>query len=154
MNLEELRAAHPDLCVALVEEGRTIGLAAGAEAERNRIKDVEAQALPGHETLIASLKFDGKTTGPEAAVQVLSAERATGAERLKQIRSDAPTALPHAAAPVDEAAAEDKTLPIEERAKAKWDASAETRAEFVKFENYLAFAKAHEAGAVKVLNPK
>lgn len=153
MDLQELRAAHPDLCAALVEEGRINGLAAGADAERQRIQDVEAQALPGHEALITSLKFDGKTTGGEAAMQVLNAERATGKQRLDGIRSDAPAPLPHAAAPVDAPAAEDKTLPIEERAQAKWDAKPSLRSEFGKFETYLAYAKAQEGGSVRVHNP-
>ena len=48
----------------------------GADAERQRILDVEAQTLPGHEALIATLKADGQTSGPQAAAQVLSAERA------------------------------------------------------------------------------
>ncbi|HET6718088.1 MAG TPA: S49 family peptidase, partial [Rhodocyclaceae bacterium] len=56
MNIEELKAAHPDLCAALIEEGRSAGLEAGASAERSRILDVEAQALPGHEALVAAFK--------------------------------------------------------------------------------------------------
>lgn len=148
MTLEELRAAHPELCAALVEEGRTDG----AAAERQRILDVEAQAMPGHEALIAALKADGKTTGPEAAIQVLAAERAVVAGRARTIGEDAPAPVPHAAAPEDRAVAAD-SLPVEERAKSKWDADAALRAEFGNsFETYLAFAKAHDAGKVKVLS--
>ena len=44
-------------------EGFAQGKAEGATAERERIKAVEAQAMPGHEALIAEMKFDGKTTG-------------------------------------------------------------------------------------------
>jgi ribosomal protein L16 Arg81 hydroxylase len=51
------------------------GFKAGAEAERKRIQSVEEQTLPGHEALIAKLKFDGHTTAQQAAVQVLAAER-------------------------------------------------------------------------------
>jgi len=51
------------------------GFKAGAEAERKRIQSVEEQALPGHEDLVAKLKYDGHTTGEQAAVQVLAAER-------------------------------------------------------------------------------
>lgn len=148
MNLEELRAAHPDLCASLLEEGRI----AGATAERQRILDVEAQALPGHEALVAQFKADGKTTAAEAAVAILAAERAVCAGRAEQIAAGAQKPVEHAAAPVDAQAAEDKTLPIEQRAQAKWDADAQLRAEFGAFETYLAYAKAHDAGTVRVLS--
>lgn len=148
MTLEELRAAHPDLCAALVAEGRE----SGAADERARILAVEAQLLPGHDKLIATLKADGKTTGPEAAVQILAAEREVCAGRARDIGKDAPPPVPHAAAPVDRPAAEDATLPIEERAKARWDADESLRAEFGAFTTYLAWAKAHDAGTVRVLS--
>lgn len=153
MTLDELRAAHPDLCAALVEEGRTAGLAAGAAAERQRILDVEAQTLPGHETLIAQLKADGKTSGAEAAVQVLTAERAVNAGRAKDLAADAVKPVAHA--PAEGApgaiAGDDKSRPAEERAKVKWDADEKLRAEFGTFETYLAYFKATESGQVKVL---
>ena len=69
-----------------VAEGRKLG----AAAERERIQAVEAQALPGHEPLIAALKYDGKTTGPEAAVQVLQAERSRATQRAADLAADAP----------------------------------------------------------------
>lgn len=148
MNLEELRAAHPDLAAALVAEG----VAIGATAERERIHAVEAQLLPGHEALIASLKADGKTTGAEAAVQVLAAERSVCAGRAASLVSEAPQPVAHAAAPTDKPAGADPSLPIEERAKATWDADEKIRAEFGQFDTYLAYAKAQANGTVKVLS--
>ncbi|MFA6487679.1 MAG: signal peptide peptidase SppA [Sideroxydans sp.] len=148
---EQLLADAPDVAKALIAEGS----ATGATAERERIQSVMAQAMPGHEALINSLAFDGKTTGPEAAVAVLGAERSLRDKALGDRRADAPAAVPHAAAPSDAAkpaAAEDASLPFEERAKAKWDASAELRTEFGAYETYLAYAKAHDAGTVKVLS--
>lgn len=68
--------------------------AQGASAERARIQGVEAQSLPGHEALIAGLKFDGQTTGPEAAVAVLNAERAASAAHAAALAADAPAPLP------------------------------------------------------------
>lgn len=149
MNLEELRAAHPDLCAALIEEGRV----AGASDERARILAVEAQLLPGHEKLIAQLRADGKTTGPEAAVQVLNAERAVCAGRAEKLAKDAPAPVPHAAAPEGEAAAADG-LPVEERCKAEWEKDAQVRAEFVTLEAYTAFCRATAAGKVRILGAK
>jgi signal peptide peptidase SppA len=155
MNLDELRTAHPDLCAALVEEGRAAGLTAGAAAERQRIQDVEAQAMPGHEALITTLKFDGKTTGPEAAVQVLNAERAVVEKAGAAAAAAAPAAVAFAAAPVDEEhPSTDASLPLEERAKADWDKSDSIRAEFGKFETYLAYRQASEKGLVKVAGKK
>lgn len=65
-------------------------IATGATAERERIQAVEAQALPGHAALISTLKFDGKTTGPEAAVAVLGAERKIRGDKGIALAEDAP----------------------------------------------------------------
>lgn len=149
MNLEELRAAHPDLCAELLEEGRTIG----ATAERQRIADIEAQILPGHEALLAEMKLDGNTTGPEAAVRILQAERNANQIRAASLKADAPLPVAHAAAPVDGESATD--LPLEERAKAAWDKDEKLRAEFGgKFASYLAYEKASQAGSVRGLSRK
>ncbi len=69
MTLETLRAEHPDIVKALLEEGRVAGIdegrKLGAAAELARIKAVEDQLIKGHEALIATLKYDGKTSGPK-----------------------------------------------------------------------------------------
>gem|GEM_PF-5826805 len=71
----------------------------GATKERERIQSVLAQKLPGHKALVQSLAFDGKTTGPEAAIAVVNAERANGAKRLTDLQEDASKAAPNALAP-------------------------------------------------------
>lgn len=83
---EALAAAYP----ALVEQIRATAHSAGATAERDRITAVRAQSLPGHEALIDKLAFDGKTTGPEAAVAVLSAVRTATAGAAAAHFADAP----------------------------------------------------------------
>lgn len=153
MNREQLEKDHPELAKAIRDEG----FAAGAAAERQRIQDVEAQAMPGHEKLIATLKFDGKTTGAEAAVQVLAAERVKLGAAATALATDAPPAAPHAPAPDAAAAAaaeaeKEASKPLEERAKAAWDKDAKLREEFVTFESYLAFEK--NKGRVRVLGGK
>lgn len=149
MNLEELRAAHPDLCAALIAEGRALG----AADELARVLAVQAQSYPGHEKLIAQFVADGKTTGPEAAVAILSAERATNAGRLDALRAEAPAPVPHAAAPDAQPAAADESLPIEDRCKAAWDKSADLRTEFAgNYAAYVAYTRANEAGRVKQLS--
>lgn len=153
MDIATLKEKYPDVAKALIDEGH----AAGAQAERARIQSVEAQAMPGHDALITQLKFDGKTTGPEAAVQVLAAEREKGAKRLADLRADAPAPAPAQASasgdPAAEAAAaqaaEEANLTIEERSKRQWERDPKVRAEFGTLERFTSYEKARERGLVK-----
>ena len=73
--------------------------AEGAAGERDRIAAVRAQSLPGHEALIEKLAADGITTGAEAAIQVVAADRVRQ-QNLAQARlDDAMDPIPQAAAP-------------------------------------------------------
>jgi signal peptide peptidase SppA len=129
-----------------VEKARAEGFEAGAAAERQRIQDVEAQALPGHEALIQTLKFDGKTTGAEAAVQVLNAERALRGEKLTQLHNDLSKPVAEAPAPDDEPdPSKAKGNPsTKEDAQARWDANEDIRAEFKTFGAFWAFCRAEQ----------
>ena len=119
LTAEELKAMNSVLAEELHAEGRAVGMAsaieaaektvsddyhaagyakglaegkvAGAEAERERIKSVEAQALPGHTELIEQLKYDGKTTGPEAAVKILKVEKEARTIHRDKLKADALT---------------------------------------------------------------
>ena len=91
MNKEELQAAHP----ALAEELR----AEGAASERQRIQAIEGQAIPGHEALIATLKFDGKSTAGDAAMAVVAAEKSARQAHAAASANDAPNPVPAAAPP-------------------------------------------------------
>lgn len=155
-----IAAEYPAIADAFRKEGRDSAVSAeeianienhAAEEERERIKAVEAQAMPGHEDLITSLKFDGKTTGPEAAVKVLAAEKSARGDKLDAMRKDAPEPVnPSTDAPGKPKV--DPSLPIDERAKAEWDSDPNLRTEFNgNFDSYLAFARADDAGQVKVL---
>lgn len=93
MDRESILASHPEIAECFRAEGAT--------AERERILGVEAQAMPGHETLIASLKADGKTSPAEAAMQILAAERTKLGAQASQLSSDAPAPVQHAAAPIE-----------------------------------------------------
>ena len=127
----------------------------GAKAERERILAVEAQLLPGHEALIAGFKADGKTSGPEAAVAVLAAERNAGQAGLSAILKDGAKAKASPTIEVEPARKADPAAPLEERCKVEWDASAETRGEFKgDFAAFVAFTKASEAGQVRYLRDK
>jgi hypothetical protein len=99
-----LEADHPALFVALRDEFT----AAGASAERARIQAVRAQVLAGHEALVETLAFDGRTTGPEAAAAVLTAERELRATQARAHAADAPKPAPDSPAPEAEAVTKSK----------------------------------------------
>ncbi len=111
---ENFAKAYPELYGEIVKEASEKGFSAGydkgkadgAEAERKRIMDVEAQILPGHEDLIKALKYDGKTTGPDAAVQILAAEKKLMKVKLQDIIDDGSKAK---VSDVDTSSSEKKT---------------------------------------------
>jgi len=79
---------------ALFATLRTEFMAAGASQERERIQAVRAASLPGHEQLIETLAFDGKTTGGDAALAIIAAERKTIDAAKAAHFNDAPKAAP------------------------------------------------------------
>lgn len=155
---ESLALTHPELLAELLEEGLKAGFeqgcaegfTQGAESERARIQAVKSVALPGHEALIETLMFDGKTTGDQAASKVIEAERDKRGARLQAIAADAPK-VAHAIAPETDGSA-DASLPLDERCKRNWDSKPALRAEFGdNFKAYLAFSKAEAEGRAKIL---
>ncbi|MFA6358835.1 MAG: S49 family peptidase [Candidatus Omnitrophota bacterium] len=105
MDITELKEKHPQIYQAVfdagkaegtvaghqagIEAGKAEGVTAGALAERQRIADVKVQFIPGHEALIEAMIQDGKTTGPEAAVRILAAEKQIRADAQKKLDADA-----------------------------------------------------------------
>jgi len=139
-----------ELVSAIRQEGYDEGKTAGATAECERIKSVEEQTIAGHEALITELKFDGKTTGAEAAVKVLAAEKQSRTDTFAAHKKDAPK-------PVDEPAVVDddtgkSELSFEDKCQAKWDKDSDLRTEFNNdYEAFTAFEKANAKGNVRVL---
>lgn len=86
---EDLAREFPEAAAALREQGAT--------AERDRIRAIEGQAMPGHDALIAALKFDGKSTAGDAAMAIVAAEKASRHAAAAAQASDAPA--PVASAP-------------------------------------------------------
>lgn len=146
LSTEVLRADHPVIVAELLAEG--------AAAERERIKAVLEQCMPGHEALVNRLAFDGQTTGPQAAVAVLAAEKTIRSTALQDLAADGPAPVATPIAPLDGAAVlENKDLPIEERCKAAWDKDPAVRIEFYgNYDAYAAYRKAEEAGRCKILH--
>lgn len=93
---ELLAAEYPDLLAEIQEENFDAAFEAGARYERERIQAIEEAALPGHEALIASLKWDGKTTGAEAALAVVKAEKEQAAQRKDRLLANHAPAAPFA----------------------------------------------------------
>ena len=181
MTLEEFKNKYPDIAKSLILEGDAAGYdrgfkdgeaagiekaskenqdtakAAGATQERERIKSVQDQLIPGHETLIRELMFDGNTSGPEAAVKILAAEKKLRTDILVQHQADAPDILPDPSTDNarDIPTKPDDKMPVGERAKAVWDKDPKLRLEFEgDYEAYLAFEKANSKGQVKILRGK
>lgn len=82
-------AENPEAAAVLRAEGST--------AEIKRSNDVRAAGLPGHEALIERLASDGKTTGAEAALAVVAAERTARSAQATARRDDAPPPVPQTA---------------------------------------------------------
>ena len=114
MTLEQLKADHPELVEAITAEataGHAEALAAarleGAAAELQRIKDVKAQAIPGHEALVEQLAMDGTSTAATAALAIVAAEKQQGAAAAAALDADA---NPPVAGVATETGAEGKTI--------------------------------------------
>ncbi len=146
---------HPEIADAFRAEGAVTASAEGATAERQRIQDVFAQSMPGHDALIQDLAFDGKTTGPEAAVAVLNAERENNHKLVSGLAADAVEVSAVAGSVGGDDAivdGENTGAPIEDRCKTKWDKSKKLRAEFGNdFDCYLAYQTANENGQVRII---
>lgn len=95
--------------------------ALGATQERERIQAVLAVGanLPGHEKLLNTLAFDGKTTAPEASMAVLKAEGDQRAAAIKAHADDAPVAAKGSAAPADKGAKTKEQMVAEAQVHAK-----------------------------------
>lgn len=99
MTKEQIQAQYPEVYNSIVDEGKAIGIESmkdaiaaanvgGAKVERERIMSVKNQMIPGHEELINSLMFDGVTTGEQAAIKVIEAEKTIRNKNLKAFRAD------------------------------------------------------------------
>ena len=159
LTLELVKKDHPNIAQELInegiEQGKTLGRTEGAKAETERIKDVLENAMPGHDLLLLDCMLDGKTTGPQAAVRILQAEKAIRTNAATNLQADAIPPVNHVQTPEVEAPASsdvDDDAPVEEKAKAEWDGDAKLRKEFSNdYDAYLAYARAADAGHVRVL---
>ena len=130
-------------------DGMKEGFAAGAQAERERIQEVMNQSMPGHEGLIQKLAFDGKTTGPEAAMQVLAAEKTIRKTAAENLATDAVAPVAPATPPTSETSPEKKAVTAE-----NFDTHKDLMEEFGSYDVYSAYEAAMARGAVKITGGK
>ncbi len=157
----------PEVAEALREEGRAsvdveASNADAATAERERIQAVQGQSMPGHEAMINEMAFDGKTTGPEAAVKILQAVKDKQGEiaanlhkdggDLKVVKPSADNSAVVESAPKVEIEAD---ASIEDLAKAEWDKDANIRSDFKdNFDAYLSYVNAEANASAKMKGTK
>lgn len=89
-NLDELRAAFPDLLAQAETAAREEGHAAGVTEERARIQGIEAiQGAIADQSMINSAKYGDKPlTAEQLALQAMQAQAAIGATVLANIEQD------------------------------------------------------------------
>lgn len=147
---EQIEAQAPDLVAAFRAEG--------AHAERERIKAVEEQLIPGHEAIVATMKFDGKSTAADAAMAITAAEKRMRSKAADELSAEAPAPLPTGATPAldlaeqqrQKAAADLEALPLEDRCKRRWESEATLRQEFTSLAAYTAFERANSEGRARI----
>jgi signal peptide peptidase SppA len=160
MDLEKLKAEHPQLVQAIEKDAHSAGVA----AERARVQAVKATLIPGHEALVERLIADG-TPAADAALAVNAAEREIRVKQGDKERAEAPaparTAPPSTVPGQDDkpAAQTDAerlaNLPVDERCKAMWDANTSgVRNQYTSLGAFVAYEKAVAAGKVKSIGDR
>lgn len=100
MDIATLKAEHPTVYQAVLQEGRDAGQKEGVTQERARIAAIDEAAVAGHEDLSKQAKAEGWSAG-DYATRVLAAEKVQRAQAAADLKADAPTpAKP--AAPADD----------------------------------------------------
>lgn len=112
--------------------------------------------MPGHEDLIEKAKADGSVTAETVAMQMVMAEKKRGISHLANLQTTEKELPPIPEAPAPTASEQvDSEPPLEDRAKAEWNKSADLRREFAnEFEDYLAYKQAEENGSVKIYSTR
>jgi hypothetical protein len=88
MDMQTMKAEHPELVQAIVDEARQDMISRadheaaieraeenGRTDERERIKDIKAQSVPGYEAIIEQMIADPEATGDNAARAIIAAEQ-------------------------------------------------------------------------------
>lgn len=119
MNLEELKAKHPDLYKQIVDDAEK----AGVEKERARIKDIEDMAMPGHDEMVNKAKFDSGITAEQLAVDIVKAEKQRGKDYLNNRDQDGDLDVD---ATVDDGNPPDASASADDAKRDSWRAAAKS----------------------------
>ena len=103
---ESFERDHAALFAQVRQEFTTLG----ATQELARIKAVRATSVPGHEALVETLAFDGKTMPGEAALAVNAAVRSAHTAAAAAHADDAPPAAAPSITPADAVKTKDQQL--------------------------------------------
>ncbi|MCK5128163.1 MAG: S49 family peptidase [candidate division Zixibacteria bacterium] len=76
-----------------IEVGKVEGIETGKAEERARIENLSALSNPACKEMVDKFIADGKTTAPEAAVEILKAQGTTNATKLANLETNSPDAL-------------------------------------------------------------
>jgi len=152
-----LAEEHPEVFEAVkqggFQEGFKAGSVDGAAKEVARIKDIEENCMPGYESLVEKMKFDGKSTGGDVAKAIVQAEKKAGQDKLEAIDEDSPDVLDTAEEAVIPGKKKKKTVledaTIEEKAEVEWENDESVRADFGSKEEFIAWYEAKENGQIK-----
>lgn len=162
---EYIKAEYPDVAQAIADEAYNKGISdgnktaeeaynKGIQAERDRILAIEKIAMPGHTELVEKAKADGSMTAENLAMQMVMADKKRGINHLAALQV-AEEELPKIPEVQASEIFVDTDAPLEDRAKAEWNKSADLRKEFGNdFEDYVAFKQAEERGSVRILTRK
>ncbi len=157
MSAKVLAEDHPEVFEAVKQEGYQEGLKTGAvdgaAKEVARIKDIEENCMPGYESLVAKMKFDGESTGGDVAKAIVRAEKKAGRDKLEDIDKDAPPVLET----VEEAIVPENKkkkqvsadATIEEKAEAEWENNESLKADFDCKGDFIAWYEAKDNGQIK-----
>ena len=101
MNLADLKAKHPEIYNAAVQEGIaqatsmdviTQARSESTATERDRIKKIDDMALPGMEALTNKAKFETCITAEQYAMEIIKAQKERGIDYLSASKADAAAA--------------------------------------------------------------
>lgn len=118
MNLEELKAKHPELYNQIVADAEK----AGVDKERARIQAIEDMAMPGHDEMVNNAKFDSGITAEQLAVDIIKAEKQRGQNYLNGRDQDGQLDVP----PVVDNGQPDPTASADDQQRNEWRNAAKT----------------------------
>ena len=151
MDKETLMKQHPELVKDIKQEGHNEGFSAGKaegiKTESERIKAIEELPIKGHETLVETMKFDGKTAAPDIAMAILKAEKVAREVVQTEMAQDAPA--PIKLEQDDSEVTNHSHLPVKERCEKIWNSNPKIREQFSSLDSFTAYEKGIETGRIK-----